>query len=98
MRNPLCPARRFEWVDGALTAAILGGRWVLLDSASMCPATVLDRLNPLLEPGGALLLNECGGREGRPRLLRAHPGFRLILAQDPRCSPKSWLGFRGFIV
>jgi midasin len=73
-------------VDGALTAAILEGRWVLLDNASMCPATVLDRLNPLLEPGGALLLNECGGgREGAPRLLRAHPGFRLVLAQDPRC-------------
>jgi midasin len=43
---------RFEWVDGALTRAIASGGWVLLDNANLCNPTVLDRLNPLLEPGG----------------------------------------------
>ena len=75
---------RFEWVDGVLTKAIETGQWVLLDNANLCSATVLDRLNPLLEPGGVLLLNECGTSSGQPRILRPHPNFRLILAQDPR--------------
>jgi hypothetical protein len=33
--------------------AIERGQWVLLDSANLCNPTVLDRLNPLLEPHGA---------------------------------------------
>lgn len=50
---------RFEWVDGALTRAIERGQWVLLDNANLCNPTVLDRLNPLLEPHG---VGEHGGR------------------------------------
>lgn len=41
-----------RWVDGALARAIAHGGWVLLDNANLCNPTVLDRLNPLLEPGG----------------------------------------------
>lgn len=73
---------RFEWVDGALTRAIENGSWVLLDNANLCNPTVLDRLNPLLEPGGVLYLNECGHVNGAPRIIRPHPNFRLILALD----------------
>jgi len=43
-------------VDGALTRAVESGQWALLDSANLCNPTVLDRLNPLLEPDGELLL------------------------------------------
>ena len=60
---------------------------MLLDNANMCMATVLDRLNPLLEPAGALLLNEAGTANGRLRVLRPHPNFRLILALDPKSAP-----------
>lgn len=35
-----------------LCSAIESGQWVLLDSANLCNPTVLDRLNPLLEPQG----------------------------------------------
>jgi len=77
-------AGRFEWVDGTLTRAIEHGQWVLLDNANLCNPTVLDRLNPLLEPNGTLFLNECGiGPEG-PRILKPHPNFKLFLAFDPR--------------
>lgn len=65
---------------------------MLLDNANMCSATVLDRLNPLLEPNGALLLNECGTANGQPRVLRPHPNFHLILALDPRCKTLYPLG------
>ncbi|MEW5309894.1 MAG: hypothetical protein WDW38_001740 [Sanguina aurantia] len=75
---------RFEWVDGSLARAIEHGGWVLLDNANLCNPTVLDRLNPLLEPGGVLFLNECGHTADGPRLIRPHPDFRLILAMDPK--------------
>eukprot|EP00983_Pelagomonas_calceolata_P089562 1157325-Pelagomonas_calceolata.AAC.6 len=45
-------AGRFEWVDGVLARAIVNGGWVLMDNANLCNPTVLDRLNPLLEPNG----------------------------------------------
>lgn len=71
-------------MDGVLTKAIEAGQWVLLNNANLCSATVLDRLNPLLEPEGVLLLNEAGASSGQARILKAHPNFRLIFAQDPR--------------
>ena len=77
-------AGRFEWVDGVLLKAAVRGEWVLLDNANLCSPTVLDRLNPLLEIGGSLLVSECGMRDGVPRVITAHPGFRLFLALDPR--------------
>ena len=58
---------------------------MLLENANLCSPTVLDRLNPLLETGGSLLVSECGhGADGEPRVVRAHPEFRLFLALDPR--------------
>ena len=57
---------------------------MLLENANLCSPTVLDRLNPLLEIGGTLLVSECGMRDGEPRVITAHPGFRLFLALDPR--------------
>ena len=78
-------AGRFEWVDGVLLKAATTGEWVLLENANLCSPTVLDRLNPLLETGGSLLVSECGhGADGEPRVVRAHPEFRLFLALDPR--------------
>ena len=78
-------AGRFEWVDGVLLQAATNGEWVLLENANLCSPTVLDRLNPLLETGGSLLVSECGhGADGEPRVVRAHPEFRLFLALDPR--------------
>jgi len=56
---------------------------VLLEHANLCNPAVLDRLNPLLEPGGALLVSECGLRGGAPRVVRPHRNFRLLLALDP---------------
>ena len=76
---------RFEWVDGVLLRAMERGDWIILDNANLCSPTVLDRLNPLLEPGGKLLVNECGLQPltGRPRVVTPHPRFRLFLSIDP---------------
>ena len=82
--GPSPDAGKFEWVDGVLLNAVISGEWVLLENANLCSPTVLDRLNPLLEPEGFLLVNECGLIDGQPRIVKAHPNFRLFLAIDPR--------------
>eukprot|EP00775_Hariotina_reticulata_P010385 gene10385-10543_t len=84
---------RFEWVDGSLTRAIQQGSWVLLDNANLVNPTVLDRLNALLEPNGVLQLDEAGGVQGSAgpgggRVVVPHPGFRLLLAYDPKHGEK----------
>ena len=91
--NPATGAGIFEWVDGALTSAVSQGAWVLLDGANLAPPAVLDRLNPLLEPGGLLSLHEAGGGDGKSgggvRTICPHRRFRLILSVDPATGGRS---------
>lgn len=75
---------RFEWIDGALVEAMQRGDWFILDNANLCNASVLDRLNALLEPDGILSLNEYRLEDGSPRTITRHPKFRLFLTMDPR--------------
>jgi midasin len=75
---------RFEWVDGVLVRALKQGKWLVLDNANLCSASVLDRLNSLLEPNGYLSINEHCGPEGEPEIVRPHLGFRIFLTMDAR--------------
>ena len=75
---------RFEWVDGILIEAVERGKWLVLDNANLCSASVLDRLNSLLEPNGALLINEHPTKDGSGYLMKPHPDFRIFLTMDPR--------------
>ncbi|CAF3617827.1 unnamed protein product [Fusarium graminearum] len=75
---------RFEWLDGVIVKALQMGQWLVLDNANMCNASVLDRLNSLLEPNGFLSINEHCGPGGEPRIVRPHPEFRIFLTMDPR--------------
>ncbi|KAJ2419303.1 AAA ATPase midasin, partial [Coemansia sp. RSA 2524] len=74
-------AGRFEWVDGVLVEALERGQWLLLDRANLCSASVLDRLNGLLEPNGVLYVNED---PKRTTPVVPHPEFRIIMAVDPQ--------------
>ena len=73
----------FEWMDGVLVQALERGEWVLLDNVNLCNPTVLDRLNPLLEPGGVLMVNERGLVNGQVIVVRPHANFRLFMTMDP---------------
>jgi hypothetical protein len=77
----------FQWVDGTLVKAMERGYWLLLENVNFCPSSVLDRLNPLMEFGGCLVVTECGitgtGRDAQPRVIKPHPNFRLFLSMDP---------------
>lgn len=75
---------RFEWVDGILVKALEEGKWLVLDNANLCSASVLDRLNSLLEPDGFLSINEHCGPDGQAKIVRPHPDFRVFLTMDAR--------------
>jgi midasin len=69
----------FEWVDGVVIHALKNGHWLLIDNVNLCSASVLDRLNSLLEPNGTLLLTESGAGT----VLVPHPDFRVFFTMDP---------------
>lgn len=69
----------FEWVDGVVVRAAQLGHWLVVDNINLCAASVLDRLNSLLEPGGSLLLTESG--EGT--VVTPHANFRVFFCMDP---------------
>ena len=52
--------------------------------ANLCNPSILDRLNPLFEPGGQFSLNECGSGDSGPRVVSPHENFRLFITYDPR--------------
>ena len=68
----------FEWVDGVVVTALKNGHWLLIDNVNLCSASVLDRLNSLLEPNGTLLLTESGAGT----ILTPHTDFRIFFCMD----------------
>jgi midasin len=74
----------FVWVDSLLVNAIRAGNWVLLKNANLCLASVLDRLNSLLEPNGTLLIAERGQVGDEEYVISPGAGFRLFLAYNPK--------------
>lgn len=51
---------RFTWVDSPFVRALQNGDWLLLENVNFCAASVLDRLNCLLEKDGVLTISEAG--------------------------------------
>ncbi|EFA84854.1 type A von Willebrand factor domain-containing protein [Heterostelium album PN500] len=74
----------FEWIDGLLIKALETGAWIAIDNANFCNPTVLDRLNPLLENDGVLMLSERGMVDGEVKIIKPHPDFRIFLTMDDR--------------
>jgi len=77
----------FRWIDGILVTSMEKGHWLHLENVNLCPASVLDRLNPLLEDEGKLTLTEClvPGVDGvgtGQRDVNAHPNFRIFLSMN----------------
>ncbi|KAK3879278.1 hypothetical protein Pcinc_016138 [Petrolisthes cinctipes] len=74
----------FLWVDSILVKAVRDGAWLLIDGVNICAASVLDRLNALLEPGGVLTLSERGVVDGSIPNVIPHKDFRLFLTMNPQ--------------
>ncbi|KAI8371327.1 P-loop containing nucleoside triphosphate hydrolase protein [Radiomyces spectabilis] len=77
-------AGKFEWIDGLLINALEKGHWLLIDNANMCNPSVLDRLNPLFENDGVLMVNERGLVDGAVKVIKPHPNFRMFMTVDPQ--------------
>lgn len=76
---------QFEWIDGLLIRAMERGEWLVLENVNLCPSSVVDRLNPLLEPNGKLLINERGLLpDGEYASVQPHPNFRMFMVMDPK--------------
>ena len=73
----------FEWNDSVLVEALSNGHWLLIDEANLCSASVLDRMNSLLEENGTLFITERGVIDGSIVSIKAHENFRLIIAMSP---------------
>ncbi|CAO3702357.1 unnamed protein product [Rhizopus stolonifer] len=77
-------AGKFEWIDGLLINALEKGHWLLIDNANLCNPSVLDRLNPLFENDGVLMVNERGLVDGTVKVIKPHPNFRMFMTVDPQ--------------
>ena len=79
----------FRWTDGVLVKAMQAGYWLHFKNVNYCSSSVLDRLNPLMEGSGELVLTECGAGDGDNeagsstcRVVKPHPNFKLFLSMD----------------
>ena len=75
---------QFTWIDGVLVNAMTFGHWIHLENVNLCSSSVLDRLNPIMENAGDLLLNECssGSDISGHRVVSAHSNFRIFLSMN----------------
>ncbi|GFQ86921.1 midasin [Trichonephila clavata] len=75
---------QFEWIDSVLVTAVAEGHWLLIDNANFCSPSVLDRLNSLLEPNGALVISEQGVVGDKLRTVTPNQNFRIFLTMNPK--------------
>lgn len=69
----------FVWKDGTITSAIRHGHWLLLDELNLADQAVLERMNPLLDGDGYIVLTE---KEDKERV-KVHPNTRIFATQNP---------------
>ena len=65
-----------RWVDGPVTAAMEAGAWLVLDDLPSASATVLERLNSVLEEVPELFVAERGA--GLEKRVVPESGFRVL--------------------
>ncbi|EDW01516.1 GH20407 [Drosophila grimshawi] len=75
----------FEWVDSNIVTSLKCGQYILLEHVNLCSSAVLDRLNPVFEPNGSLLIAEKGiSAHDSAEVVQRSPNFRAFLTIDPK--------------
>ncbi|XP_004526504.1 midasin [Ceratitis capitata] len=75
----------FEWVDSKIVKSLKCGQYILLEHVNLCSSAVLDRLNPVFEPNGNLLISEKGVSANEcAEIVEKAPNFRAFLTIDPK--------------
>lgn len=65
----------FKWKPGALTQAVIDGKWVLIENIDQAPFDIITAIVPLLE-------NRKLPLSSRDIILDAHPGFQIFATQS----------------
>ncbi|XP_053661924.1 midasin [Anopheles marshallii] len=82
----------FEWVDSKVVKCLRTGQHICLEHVNLCSSAVLDRLNPVFEPNGALMISEkgtirtddAGDDETTTEVVQRHRNFQAFLTLDPK--------------
>lgn len=75
----------FEWVDSKIVTAFKTGHIICLEHVNLCSSAIVDRLNPMFEVDGSLLLSEKGiTASEEPEIVRRHKHFNAFLTLDPK--------------
>ncbi|XP_073848894.1 midasin [Musca autumnalis] len=76
----------FEWVDSQIVRSLKYGQYISLEHVNLCSSAVLDRLNPVFEPNGCLMISEKGVAKDSDltEVVRKAPNFRAFLTIDPK--------------
>lgn len=76
---------RFEWIDSVVVKSIKFGHFICLEHVNLLSSAILDRLNPVMEPNGTLLISEKGVSDhNEPENVAKHENFRIFLTMDPK--------------
>ncbi|XP_040154882.1 midasin [Anopheles arabiensis] len=82
----------FEWVDSKVVKCLRTGQHICLEHVNLCSSAVLDRLNPVFEPNGTLMISEkgtiktdaAGDDEMATEVVQRHHNFQAFLTLDPK--------------
>ncbi|XP_061400556.1 midasin [Musca vetustissima] len=76
----------FEWVDSQIVRSLKYGQYISLEHVNLCSSAVLDRLNPVFEPNGCLMISEKGVSKDNDltEVVKKSPNFRAFLTIDPK--------------
>ncbi|XP_001976018.3 midasin [Drosophila erecta] len=75
----------FEWVDSQIVTSLKCGQYIMLEHVNLCSSAVLDRLNPVFEPNGSLLIAEKGiSAQDSAEVVYKSTNFRAFLTVDPK--------------
>lgn len=75
----------FEWVDSKIVKSLKYGHYISLDHVNLCSSAVLDRLNPVFEPNGNLMISEKGVSDHeQTEIVEKAKNFRAFLTIDPK--------------
>uniref|UniRef100_A0A1I8MYX1 Midasin n=1 Tax=Musca domestica TaxID=7370 RepID=A0A1I8MYX1_MUSDO len=76
----------FEWVDSQIVRSLKYGQYISLEHVNLCSSAVLDRLNPVFEPNGCLMISEKGVSKDSDltEIVKKSPNFRAFLTIDPK--------------
>ncbi|CAF3864955.1 unnamed protein product [Rotaria magnacalcarata] len=78
-KNDANNGKMLDWNHGCVTRAYINGQWALLDNFNTAEASVLERLNPILEEKPMLILTENGEIDEQ----KMHDDYRLFATMTP---------------